>query len=197
MIVVNFKRYVRGEEAVALARICKKFGAIVCPQVADLVACAETGAECWTQKYEPAARGHTGTLLNHSDFRLDFKTIEETMLNLEGIKACVCCKDIEEGVKISGFDPDWLAFEPPELVGSTEKSVSSEKQEDIQRLASSVQCPVLVGAGIHSAQDVKIALEMGAKGILVATDIVKAADPEKELKELVEVFSITPFRSPS
>ena len=102
MIIVNFKRYVRGEEAVALARICKKFGAITCPQLADLAACVETGAECWTQKYEPMAKGHTGTLLNHSDFRLDFKTIEETMLELEGIKICVCCKDVEEGIKIDG-----------------------------------------------------------------------------------------------
>ena len=197
MIVVNFKGYVSGEGAVALARICKKYGAIVCPQLSDLVGCVETGAECWTQKYEPQAAGHTGTLLNHSDFRLDFKMIEETMLNLEGVKACVCCKDMEEGIKIAGFDPDWLAFEPPELIGNIEKSVSSEKPEDIQRLVSSVQCPVLVGAGVHSAEDVKIALEMGAAGILVATDVVKAVDPEKELRELVEAFSITPFRSPS
>lgn len=197
MIIVNFKRYVRGEEAVALARICKKFGAITCPQLADLAACVETGAECWTQKYEPMAKGHTGTLLNHSDFRLDFKTIEETMLELEGIKICVCCKDVEEGIKISTFDPDFLAFEPPELIGDKDKSVSSEKPEDIQRLVSSVQVPVFVGAGGHNAQDVKIALEMGAKGILVATDVVKAANPEKELRELAGAFNITPFRSPS
>ena len=192
MIVVNFKRYVSGEEAVALAKICKNYGAIACPQLSDLAACVETGAECWTQKYEPRAKGHTGTLLNHSDFRLDFKTIEETMLAIEGMKICVCCKDVEEGIKIAGFDPDWLAFEPPELIGNVEKSVSSEKPEDIQRLVSSVQCPVLVGAGVHSAEDVKIALEMGAAGILVATDVVKAVDPEKELRELVEAFRTTP-----
>ncbi len=188
MIVVNFKRYVSGEGAVALARICKKYGAIVCPQLSDLVGCVETGAECWTQKYEPQAAGHTGTLLNHSDFRLDFKTIEETMLDLEGIKACVCCKDVEEGVKIAGFDPDWLAFEPPELIGGKEKSVSSERPEEIRDLVLRARCQVLVGAGVHSAEDVRIALEMGAKGILVATDVVKAEDPEKELRELVEAF---------
>ena len=124
----------------------------------------ETGAECWTQKYEPAAKGHVGTLLNHSDYRLDFKTIEETMLNLEGIKVCVCCKDVEEGIKIAGFNPDWLAFEPPELIGNKEKSVSSERPEDIRRLVSSVRCSVLVGAGVHDAEDVRVALEMGAKG---------------------------------
>lgn len=190
MIVVNFKIYVSGKQAVDLARICKKFGAIACVQLIDLAACVKTGVECWTQRYEPKAVGHTGTLLNHSDYRLDFKTIEETMLNLEGIKVCVCCKDVAEGIKIADFGPDFLAFEPPELIGNTEKSVSSEKPEDIKHLVSSVQIPVLVGAGVHSAQDVKIALEMGAKGIVLATDVVKAMDPEKELRELAEAFTM-------
>lgn len=188
MIVVNFKRYVSEEGAVSLARIAKKYGAIVCPQIDHLAACVEAGAECWTQKYEPEAKGHVGTLLNHSDYRLDFKMIEETMLNLEGIKVCVCCKDVEEGIKIAGFNPDWLAFEPPELIGNKEKSVSSERPEDIRRLVSSVRCSVLVGAGVHDAEDVRVALEMGAKGILVATDVVKAVDPEKELRELAGVL---------
>jgi len=190
MIVLNFKRYLDLNGAVRLAQIAKKYGAIVCPQPDHLAACLETGVECWTQKYEPMARGHTGTLLNHSDYRLDFKTIEETMLELEGIKVCVCCKDAEEGMRIADFGPDFLAYEPPELIGNKEKSVASERPEDIQRLASSVQCPVLVGAGVHNAQDVKSALEMGARGILVATDVVKATDPEKELRELVEAFKL-------
>ncbi len=190
MIVVNFKRYVSGEQAVDLARICKKFGAIACVQLSDLAACVETGVECWTQKYEPKAVGHMGTLLNHSDYRLDFKTIEATMLELEDIKICVCCKNIEEGIKIAVFDPNWLAFEPPALIGNTQKSVSSEMSEEIQEIVNSVRCPVLVGAGVHSANDVKVALEMGAKGILVATDVVLAEDPEKELRELAEAFKI-------
>ena len=173
-----------------MAQIAKKYGAIICPQLDHLAACVETGVKCWTQKYEPLARGHAGTLLNHSDYRLDFKTIEETMLELEGIKVCVCCKDIEEGMRIADFGPDFVAYEPPELIGNKDKSVSSEKSEDIQRLTSSVQTPVLVGAGVHSTDDVKVALEMGAKGILVATDVVKAADPEKELRELVEAFKL-------
>lgn len=188
MIVINFKRYLDLERAVGLARIAKRYGAVVCPQLEHLGACVETGVECWTQKYEPTARGQRGTLLNHSDFRLDFKTIEETMLELEGIKACVCCATVEEGMRIADFGPDFLAYEPPELIGNKERSVSSEKPEGIRRLVSSVQCSVFVGAGVHSAQDVKIALEMGAKGILVATDVVKAQDSEKELRELVEAF---------
>ena len=48
--------------------------------------------------------------------------------------------------------------------------------------------PVLVGAGIHSKQDVKIALDLGAKGILVATDVIEADNPKKELAELARGF---------
>ncbi len=190
MVILNLKRYLDLDKAVGLARIAKKYGAVVCPQLDYLAACVETGVECWTQKYEPMAKGHMGTLLNHSDFRLDFKTIEETILELEEIKVCVCCKDVEEGIKISTFDPDFLAFEPPELIGNKDKSVSSEEPEEIRELVLRARCQVLVGAGVHSAQDVKIALEMGAKGILVATDVVKAADPEKELRELSEAFTM-------
>ena len=171
MIIVNFKRYVSGQEAVSLATLCKKYGAIACPQLIDLVACVETGAECWTQKYEPTAEGNTGTLLNHSDYRVDTQTLEKTLLEIENLTTCVCCATVEEGMKIDELRPDFLAFEPPELIGNKEKSVATEKPKVI------------------NAQDVKSALEMGAKGILVATDVVKAKDPEKELRELVMAFS--------
>jgi thiazole synthase ThiGH ThiG subunit len=46
----------------------------------------------------------------------------------------------------------------------------------------------LVGAGVNSVSDVKIALELGAQGFLVATAIVKAEDPEKVLRKFVGAF---------
>jgi len=45
-----------------------------------------------------------------------------------------------------------------------------------------------VGAGIHELTDVKKSMELGAVGVAVATDIVKAVDPKKELLDLVEGF---------
>ena len=201
MIIVNFKRYVSGDGAVDLARVCKRVGEetgvriIVCPQLSDLAACVETGAECWAQKYEPEAGGNKGTLLNHSDYRIDRATLERTLLELEGIEVCVCAASVKEAINLSGLEVNYVAFEPPALIGNREKSVSSEKLEDIRRLVSSVQCSVLVGAGVHVAEDVKIALEMGAKGVLVATDVVKAENPEKELRELAEAFESTRGRA--
>ena len=48
--------------------------------------------------------------------------------------------------------------------------------------------PLIVGAGIHSRDDVKKSLELGATGIAVAKDILKAENPKKELLDLVEGF---------
>jgi len=46
----------------------------------------------------------------------------------------------------------------------------------------------LVGAGINSKKDVEISLKMGAKGILVASGVIKSKNPYESLKELAEGF---------
>jgi triosephosphate isomerase len=73
--------------------------------------------------------------------------------------------------------------------------VTSEKPEIISEVVKAMAegvttapIPVLVGAGVHSAADVKKALELGAKGVLVATDVVLAEDPEVALRELASAF---------
>jgi len=48
--------------------------------------------------------------------------------------------------------------------------------------------PILVGAGIHSAEDVKVSLKLGAKGILISSYIVKSKNPEEKLMELAKCF---------
>ena len=45
---------------------------------------------------------------------------------------------------------------------------------------------MLCGAGIKTAIDAAKAIELGAKGILVASGIVCAKNPEKAIKELLD-----------
>ena len=45
----------------------------------------------------------------------------------------------------------------------------------------------LCGAGITNSGDVQKALELGTKGILVASGVVKAKNPEKILEEMANV----------
>ena len=135
--------------------------------------------------------GAIGTLLNHSERRLSFADLQdsEVCARKASLTRVVCAEDPQEIEKFAWLNPDFLAFEPPELIGSSTASVSTSKPESIAESVSlSRGIPVLVGAGIQSVADVKIALELGASGFLVASAITKAEDPEATLRELVSAF---------
>jgi triosephosphate isomerase len=213
MIVVNFKTYreATGYKAINLARICKRVQEdtgvriIAVPQVADLRNCVETGADCWVQHVDPVEQGKNtgwitredveeagamGTLLNHSEHKLELEVLGRTMAVVGGLafESCVCAAGPDEAVKVAELIPDYIAYEPPEFIGSKDKSVSTERPEIIEQVVKSVTFPVLVGAGIHNAEDVKVALKLGAKGVLLATDVVLSEVPEKELRDLAMAF---------
>ena len=87
------------------------------------------------------------------------------------------------------MDPDFVAVEPPELIGS-DTSVSTAQPElisdSVKKICNGFDChSVLVGAGVKSGQDVKIALELGASGVLLASGVAKAEEPEKAILELL------------
>lgn len=213
MIVVNFKTYkeATGYRAINLARICKRVQEdtgvriVAVPQVADLRNCVETGADCWVQHVDPVEQGKNtgwisredveeagamGTLLNHSEHKLELETLGKTMAVVGGLafESCVCAAGVDEAIKVAELIPDYIAYEPPELIGSRDKSVSTEKPEIIEQVVKAVSFPVLVGAGVHSPDDVKVALKLGAKGVLLATDVVLSEAPEKELRDLAMAF---------
>ena len=213
--MVNFKTYreATGYKAINLARICKRVmedtnvRVVAVPQVADLRNCVETGAECWVQHVDPVQQGKNtgwitvedveeagamGTLLNHSEHKLPREVLVKTMELIAGMafQGCICAADVQEAVEVGMYRPNYLAYEPPELVGSEDKSVSSEKPEVIEQVVKAVGYPVLVGAGIHSPEDVKTAVRLGAKGILISSYVVLAEGPEKVLRELAEAFKV-------
>lgn len=198
ILVINFKKYVSGSEALKLAKICKKVSdetgvkIIICVQPQDIY----SEIECWSQKPEDPKYPFSGTLINHSDYPV---TKEEIGIrcSVPSIKKCVCVNSVQEGIEISKLNPDYIAYEPHELIGSTDKSVVSEKISNVKYLISNVKCSVLIGAGIHSVEDIKAGLSLGAKGFLLATDVVKALDPERELRELAEAFTTPPAGFPS
>ena len=135
--------------------------------------------------------GAVGTLLNHSEKRLPFEILQHSVSCAQkaNLARIVCTESPDEVLEFSQFSPDFLAFEPPELIGSSSKSVSSENPESIKKSVEVSQgIPILVGAGINSQEDIKVALDLGAKGFLAATAIIKSPDPEKSLKKFIEVF---------
>ena len=102
----------------------------------------------------------------------------------------LCVRDVLEAKKYSKFNPDYIAIEPPELIGSG-KAVSKERPELITKAANAVKnaknsSKLLCGAGIVSGEDVSKAIELGSKGILVASGIIKAKNWNKVMSEFAK-----------
>lgn len=218
MIVINFKTYeessgadainlVKAIESVASGRtvpIIPAVSAIDLKEIADI-----TSLPVWVQNIDPITYGaHTGmtlaeeavrlgaqgTLLNHSENKYtDFEKLEFAISHAQniGLQVLVFAGDLDELKKILEFKPNFASYEPPEFIGSTTTSVAEAKPEIISQAAEickAANIPLVVGAGIHSTKDVKVSLELGASGIAIATGIVKAEDPAKELQALLEGF---------
>lgn len=213
MIFVNFKTYPQGtgEKAIELAKICfevgKTSGVKIIPvvQTVDLESIKQKfpELEVWVQHLDPQpqgpftgwmnleaviAAGASGTLLNHAEHQIPPGTVNQTLKRIRNFQVMVCCRTFGQAQRLAKLKPDFLAYEPTELIGNKEKSVASEKPEMIKKIVAMAAMPVVVGAGIHSKEDVQTSLAMGAKGVLVATDVVLAEDPKKELEELAEAF---------
>lgn len=135
-----------------------------------------------------------GSLINHSEHRISSKEIKKLVIKLRELKmlSVLCVKDIAEVKKYVKLNPDYIAIEPPELIGSG-KSVSTEKPELIAKAASVVnnsknKTKLLCGAGIVSGEDVAKAIELGSKGILVASGIIKVKDWNKIISEFAKAL---------
>ncbi len=218
MIFVNYKTFAEasGERAIALTKILEEVARatqikiIPVVQVIDAEAViASSQLEIWIQHVDPvsygaytgwvlpqeaAKSGLRGVFLNHSEHKFpDWNSLSLAVEKCKeaGLKTLVFSADINELKQILTLRPDFIAYEPPELVGSTTISVSSAKPEIVKEAyeyAKASGIPLIVGAGIHSREDVRKSLELGAVGVAVATDIIKAQDPKAQLMDLTEGF---------
>ena len=141
--------------------------------------------------------GARGSLLNHSEHRIPKEQIEKSvgLLRELGMTSTVCAQDADEVGEYTKFNPDFIAIEPPELIGSGH-AVSKEKPELISDSKSALdkvltkgQTTVLLcGAGIVDATDVKRAVELGSKGILVASGVIKSSNWKDSILSLASGF---------
>lgn len=131
--------------------------------------------------------GAIGSLINHSEHRIERSSIASLVQRMRklGMASIVCAQEPREVVEISTLQPDFIAIEPPELIGSG-KAVSRENPGIITKSieAAGSRSRVICGAGITNKDDVTKAMELGSQGILVASGIVKATNWEKKIAEL-------------
>ena len=212
MLLINFKAYdlATGDAAVELAKKCenvanetgKKIALVV--QAVDIQKVSQAvSLEVWAQHVDEVeqgaktghitiesvkAAGAKGTILNHSENRILRSKIEAVVKRCKelGFPVLVCAQNAEEVGEIAALAPDFVAYEPPELIGG-DISVATAKPEVIEdSLQAAGSVPLIVGAGVKNSTDVKVSVELGAQGILVASGVVKADDVEAAVKDLVE-----------
>lgn len=139
--------------------------------------------------------GAVGTLINHSERRLKLAEIDATITRAREVDllSLVCANSAAVSAAASALNPEMIAVEPPELIG-TGIPVSKAKPEVITGTVELVKrinpnVSILCGAGITRGEDVVAALRLGTEGILVASGVVKAKDPYKILLEFAEAIT--------
>ncbi len=130
--------------------------------------------------------GIDGAMLNHSERRISDADIGRALERMKALNmlSLVCAENLEEGRRFAEMGADFIAIEVPELIGGN-VSVSTAHPELISEAVAKIGAgKVIVGAGIKTAEDVRVAIKLGAVGVLVSSGIVKAADPLAAIREL-------------
>ncbi len=218
VIVVNVKTYKEGtgKNALELARIMEDVGneygirMIIAVQPTDIFKIADdVSIEVFSQHMDaidygsntgwilPHAikeAGAKGVLVNHSEHRMKLEDIAFNMEMAKKIRlqTIACAGNVNVARALATFKPDYVAIEPPELIGG-EISVTSARPEVIKNAVDAVReinenVEVLCGAGIKNGGDVARAIELGAKGILVASGVVKAKNRKAVLEDMARAL---------
>ena len=208
-IVLNFKTYSEAlgkkgwDLATRFASVADDTGAsiVLCPPTGDLahvaklvhipvfaqhVDAVEAGPTTgWSPPEALLEAGAAGTLINHSERKVAWEEMAKSIPRCQqlGLEVVACADDISEAETLAKLSPEYIAIEPPELIGG-EVSVTTAKPEVISRAVDRIHAVnpkvvVLCGAGVRTRKDVARALELGTSGVLLATGVVKAKDPSK------------------
>lgn len=215
-LIINFKSYKEslGENANKIANAILKLNdvalkknvrIVACPQMIDLREIVNKNITVFSQHMDPYDQGaHTGflvaeelvdagvkgSLINHSEHRVDISIIEEEIKKAKkfGLEICVCAQNEREVKVFSKLDPDFIAIEPPELIGGNISISKAQPGLIAKSVKAAGKVPLLIGAGIKNFKDVETGIGLGAKGILVASGVVKDKDIEDALIDLLEGF---------
>ncbi len=215
-VIVNFKVYseIEGEKALGLAEICdaiaEETGAnlVVCPPMVELSYVADSiNIPVFSQNVDPRkpgsgtgfttpslvkSAGASGTLINHSEHKQpadDVGTCVQMCKDLE-LVTCVCADTIDVARDLARFSPYYIAVEPPELIGgdisvtTANPGIVSGTVEAVKSVDKNIK--VLCGAGVKNGNDVKTAVDLGAEGVLLASGVTKAANPDAVIRDLIK-----------
>jgi triosephosphate isomerase (TIM) len=215
VVIVNYKVYAEatGARAVALTQALEKAAdgvratLVVCPQAADLHRVSQsTRLPVFAQHVDPvgfgsgtgmtlaeAAKeaGASGSLLNHAEHRLKLADLAAASerLRAAGLARVVCTDTAATTRAAAALRPEFVAIEPPELIGgdvsvtSADPGIVRDAVAAVRSVATDVR--VLCGAGVKTGADLAGALKLGTDGVLLASGVVKAKDQERAMRDLL------------
>jgi len=211
MIIINFKNYKIGQEALRLAKLIEKYlpRAIISPATIDIELISKnTKLKVFSQHADiqegDKATGYntlkslkkagvSGTLINHSEHPISISKmyIISLLSKKLKLKSVVCIPSLREMKPILNnkkAKPYAIAFEDPKLI-STGKSITKYNPKallNFTKIMKKTKIIPICGAGISTAEDVKQAYALGCKGVLIASAIANAKNPIPLLKQLKE-----------
>lgn len=213
-IVLNVKTYAEatGSKVLEIIRLMDKISEetdtsmAIAVQATDISTCARGGKipvfgehidpitpgshTGWTLPEAIKKAGAAGTLINHSEHRLKLADIDFCVKRAKelGLDHIVCTNNISTSKAAASFSPNFIAVEPPELIGgdisvtTADPDIVSGSVEAVKDINKNVK--VLCGAGVKNGKDVAKSIELGAEGVLLASGIVKAKDKESVIRDL-------------
>jgi len=213
---VNFKTYIEatGKRGVELAKIADRVSRdsgvtiAVAPQFTDLKTVTEAvEIPVFSQHIDPIkpgaftghvlaeavkAAGASGTILNHSEKRIKISEIEQvlSLATFSDLATLVCTDTPGVSAAVASLNPDIIAIEPPDLIG-TGVAVSKARPQLITNAIKRIRTvnstvDILCGAGVSTAEDVGKALELGTRGVLVSSSVVKGTNPGQLLENMTD-----------
>lgn len=214
MIWLSLKTYPEStaDNVINLLKIVKKVSArtnvpiIPCAQATDIYRIKnELGIEVWAQHSDPIDPGRnsgwmspyslkqagaTGTVLNHGEHLIKPNMIKRSIdkAHKYELQTLVICETIQLAQKVSQWNPKYIAYEKAKLISGPISMIDVE-ESNIKKLAKILSQPLIVGAGITSKEHVVKTLAAGAKGVILASAVIKASKPENKLLELASGFN--------
>jgi triosephosphate isomerase len=216
-LIINLKNYneISGENSLKIVEDSKKVcllnhkNIIIAPPPSSVLALSKQGVPIVSQHVDDSTIGATtgfiipeilksygavGSIINHSEHKIDHSQIKNLVKRLRDLDmiSIVCADDMDEVDAISRFSPDYLAIEPPELIGKgiavskANPSIIRDSVRLVKQISSTVR--ILCGAGIVDKNDIEKALELGSEGILISSGVVKAPSWYNKILELSSVL---------
>ena len=216
-LVINLKNYneISGDNSIKIVEDAKNVSLlnhkeiIIAPPLSSILTLSKIKVPIISQHVDDASLGATtgfiipeivksygavGSIINHSEHKIEHSQIRNLVRRLRDLNmiSIVCADDLREVEALSQFTPDFLAIEPPELIGKgnavskVNPSIIKDSVQAVKGISSTIK--VLCGAGIVDKTDVEKAIELGAEGILISSGVVKSHSWYNKILELSSVL---------